>query len=152
MDDDLPFWKRKTMEEMTPTEWESLCDGCGKCCLQTVEDEDTGEYIRLAVACRLLDVGTCRCSDYQNRFAQVPTCVRMTPEVARTADWLPLTCGYRLVARGEELRWWHPLLSGSRETVHLSGNSARGRVVSEEFVDDEEALDYPFDEVPELDD
>lgn len=129
---------------MTPREWESLCDGCGKCCLHVAEDEETGEFVRLGVSCRLLDVGTCRCEDYENRFSEVPTCVQITPEVARDAEWLPRTCAYRLIADGEPLRWWHHLVSGSRETVHLAGVSVRGRVVPEDVVDEDEVLSYPL--------
>lgn len=141
-----PFWETTPLEEMTHAQWESLCDGCGRCCLVVVEDEDTGAYVRLAVSCRLLDTQTCRCTDYARRRKRVPGCVRMTPEVARTATWLPSTCAYRRLAHGEPLHWWHPLVSGDPETVHAAGISVRGRVISEEFVDEEEALHYPLEE------
>ena len=146
MSDEQPFWEVKSLREMSRAEWESLCDGCGKCCLHTLEDEDTGEFLRTAVACTLLDEWECRCSDYANRFERVPDCVRMSVKVARSADWLPKTCAYRLVAEGKSLRWWHHLVSGSRETIHLAGMSVRGRVISEDLVDDEDRyFEYPFD-------
>ena len=129
---DTPFWKRKTLEEMTEAEWESLCDGCGRCCLLKLEDEDTGEVYRTKLACRLLDLGSCRCSDYPNRQTHVHDCVSITPEAARTITWLPDTCAYRLVAHGEDLAWWHPLISGDPDTIHEAGVSVRGWVMSEE--------------------
>ncbi len=144
--DDRPFWERLALEEMSATQWESLCDGCGKCCTQVVEDEDTGEYHRLAVSCRLLDTETCRCCDYGKRFERVPGCVRVTPTLAREAAWLPASCAYRKLAHGESLDWWHPLISGDPESVHAAGISVRGRVVSEEFVDPDEALAYELDD------
>lgn len=140
-----PFWETTALEDMTHAQWESLCDGCGRCCLVVVEDEDTGEYVRLAVSCRLLDTDSCRCTDYKNRRKRVPSCVRVTPDVARTAAWLPPTCAYRRLALGQPLDWWHPLVSGDPQTVHRAGISVAGRVISEEFVDEDEALDYPLD-------
>ena len=141
-DDELPFWETTPLDQMTPTEWESLCDGCGRCCTHVVRDEDTDEIARLAVSCRLLDTQTCRCLHYEDRFERVPGCVRVTPQMAHAADWLPATCAYRLLAQNEPLRWWHPLVSGDRETVHAAGVSVRGRVVSEDFVDEDEALHF----------
>jgi uncharacterized protein len=134
MHDDSPFWKQKTLEEMTREEWESLCDGCGRCCLIKLEDEDTGEIVYTRAACRLLNLRTCRCKDYAARFAKVPDCVNLTPDAARSLDWLPGTCAYRLVARGEDLAWWHPLVSGDPETVHEAGISVREYAVSEKRV------------------
>ena len=129
--EEIPFWRRLALEEMSAEEWESLCDGCGRCCLNKLEDEDTGAIEWTSVACRLLDSHACRCSDYPNRQAHVPDCVRLTPEKARTLPWLPPTCAYRLVAEGRDLYWWHPLVSGDPETVHDAGVSVRGRAVSE---------------------
>ena len=134
MHDDSPFWKRKTLDEMSVEEWESLCDGCGRCCLIKLEDEDTGEIVHTRAACRLLNLRTCRCGDYAGRFAKVPDCVSLTPDGARDLAWLPETCAYRLVARGEDLPWWHPLVSGDAETVHEAGISVRGIAVSEKRV------------------
>ncbi len=129
--DAAPFWEAKTLEELTTQEWEALCDGCGRCCLVKLEDEDTGARMDTRLACRLLDIGACRCADYANRHAQVPDCVRLTPENARELDWLPETCAYRLRAHGKPLYWWHPLRSGDPETVHEAGISVRHIAVSE---------------------
>ncbi len=126
-----PFWETKTLEEMTAAEWESLCDGCGRCCLNKLEDEDTGEIVLTRLACALLDIGQCRCSDYPNRFAKMPDCINLTPEKVRTLAWLPSTCGYRRVKEGRGLAWWHPLISGDPETVHQAGISVRGFARSE---------------------
>lgn len=130
----MPFWKRLQLEEMSDGEWESLCDGCGRCCLNKLEDEDTGEIHLTRLACRLLDVGSCRCSDYANRKKKVPDCVKIDPSKARTLRWLPKTCAYRLVSEGRDLPWWHPLVSGSPETVHEAGISVRGLARSERGV------------------
>lgn len=129
--DDMPFWRAKRLEEMTEAEWESLCDGCGRCCLNKLEDLDSGEIAWTDVACRLLDAGSCRCADYANRQAEVPDCIQLTPESVRSLTWLPPSCAYRLVAEGRDLYWWHYLVSGDRETVHQAGVSVRGRTVSE---------------------
>jgi uncharacterized protein len=133
-----PFWKRKTLPELSDSEWESLCDGCGRCCLVKLEDEDSGEIAYTDVACKLLDSGLCRCRDYENRQAAVPDCVRLTPQVVKSLSWLPPTCGYRIVSEGGDLPWWHPLVSGDPETVHLAGVSVRGRVYA---LEDEVTLD-----------
>jgi uncharacterized cysteine cluster protein YcgN (CxxCxxCC family) len=126
-----PFWRRKTLEEMTRAEWESLCDGCGKCCLHKLEFVDTGELAFTRVACKMLDLKSCQCSDYKHRRDHVPDCVRLTPHKVRTVDWLPSTCAYRLVAEGKDLAWWHPLVSGDPNTVHEAGISVRGRAIRE---------------------
>ena len=140
---DPPFWKTKSLEQMTDSEWESLCDGCGRCCLSKLEDDDTGEIYFTHVGCRLLDGQACRCRDYANRSAQVEDCVRLTPENVREITWLPPTCGYKLVAEGRDLYWWHPLVSGDPETVHAAGVSVRGRVrFSEEEIPDNELEDH----------
>ena len=126
-----PFWKSKTLEEMTSEEWESLCDGCGRCCLHKLRDDDTSALAFTNVACRLLDTHSCQCSDYQKRKRRVPDCVSLTPAVVRAIDWLPPSCGYRRLAEGKDLAWWHPLVSGDKNTVHEAGISVRDRVISE---------------------
>lgn len=130
-DDNAPFWQTKSLEEMSLTEWESLCDGCGRCCLVKLEDEDTQEIHLTRLSCRLLDVGSCRCSDYPNRQSKVPDCIAIDPEKVRSLGWLPPTCGYRLIAEGRGLQWWHPLVSGSPDTVHEAGVSVRGWALNE---------------------
>jgi len=137
--DERPFWQRKRLEEMTAKEWESLCDGCGRCCLNKLEEEETGKLFFTDVACKLLDHGSCRCSSYKTRFRKVPDCVQLTPDEVRKIDWLPPTCAYDLVAKGKDLYWWHPLVSGDPDTVHAAGVSVRGKVgASEADVPDEE--------------
>ena len=136
------FWEEKSLSEMTQEEWELLCDGCGRCCLVKLEDEDTGHVHYTDVACRLLDLGVCRCSDYENRTRRVRDCIAFSPETIGDVDWLPPTCAYKLVAQNRDLRWWHPLVSGTRETVREAGISVHGRVVSEEGVADEDLEDH----------
>ncbi|MDI7861275.1 YcgN family cysteine cluster protein [Rhizobiaceae bacterium n13] len=145
MTDTVPFWKTKSLEEMTHEQWESLCDGCGLCCLNKLEDWDTGEVAFTSVSCKLLNPDTCQCSNYACRKDIVPDCIQLTPESVREIAWLPPTCGYRLVRDGEDLYWWHPLLSGSPDTVHQAGISARGRTISEDEVDVEDFEDYLVD-------
>jgi uncharacterized cysteine cluster protein YcgN (CxxCxxCC family) len=123
-----PFWRDTPLEKMSAEQWESLCDGCGRCCLVKLEDEESGRIHATDVGCRLFDAGTCRCRDYENRTTAVPDCVGLTPEVVRTLRWLPPTCGYRLVAEGRDLPWWHPLVSGTPETVNEAGISVAGKV------------------------
>lgn len=132
------FWKTKTLAEMTPKEWESLCDGCARCCLNKYEDDDTGKIHYTDVACKLLNTTSCRCSDYPNRAQKVSDCVRLTPEVMPEMNCLPPTCGYRLVHEGKDLYSWHPLKSGDKNSVHEAGMSVRGRVISEEGLSEEE--------------
>ena len=133
-----PFWQRKTLSEMTVEEWESLCDGCAKCCLLKLEDVDTGEIDYTDIACRLLDLGTCRCTDYPARSRLVPDCVVLTPDRVGDLGWMPTSCAYRLISEGSDLPAWHHLVSGDPETVHLAGASVRGRVVPEDRGDDPE--------------
>lgn len=130
------FWEYKSLAEMTTAEWESLCDGCGKCCLYKLENEDTGEVFVCNVACRLLDLDTCQCSDYTHRKQKVPDCTVLSIERIEEFRWLPSTCAYRLMAEGKSLPSWHPLLSGDTSSIHAAGISICGRVISEEDADD----------------
>ena len=135
---DKPFWRTKTLLEMTAGEWESLCDGCGRCCLVKLEDEDTGRIHFTDLACKLFDSETCRCIDYEHRAERVADCVKLTPGNIGELNWLPSTCAYRLVAAGRPLAWWHPLVSGDPRTVIEAGISVHGKVTSEEgFGEDE---------------
>jgi uncharacterized cysteine cluster protein YcgN (CxxCxxCC family) len=141
-----PFWETKSLSEMTPAEWESLCDGCGNCCLHKLRNDDTGELFRTSVACRLLDGHSCRCRSYVDRRRLVPDCTVLTPERVAQFDWLPSTCAYRLVSAGKPLAWWHPLVSGDPETVHRAGISVRGRTVSETEIGDTALESYIIDD------
>lgn len=134
MDQSVSFWKRKPLNKMTTDEWESLCDGCARCCLLKLEDEDDGRVFYTRVVCKYLDEQKCECRRYEKRTHLVPDCVTLTPERATEFHWLPDTCAYRLVSEGKDLNWWHPLVSGSKDTVHESGMSVRDRVLSEEYV------------------
>ncbi len=129
-----PFWRVKSLEQMTRDEWESLCDGCARCCLVKLEDEDTGEIHLTRLACRLLDHGSCRCGDYENRHSVVSDCVAIDADKVRRLEWLPASCAYRRVAEGRDLAWWHPLVSGDPNTVHQAGVSVRGWAQSEDRV------------------
>jgi len=130
------FWKRKSLGEMNREEWESLCDGCALCCMHKVEDEDTGEVYYTNLACRLLDTDNCRCTDYANRARLVSDCLTLTADTKDAFEWLPMTCAYRLLSRGEDLPDWHPLITGDPDSVHEAGISVRGRVVSERDTDE----------------
>lgn len=127
----MPFWRRKPLSRMTKKEWESLCDGCGRCCLIKLEDEDTGKIHLTNLACRLLDTKTCRCKDYENRHEKMPDCLAITTKTVKTLSWLPKSCGYRRISEGRDLAWWHPLVSGTYDTVEEAGISVRGWVKSE---------------------
>lgn len=127
----LPFWKRKRLTEMSAREWESLCDGCGKCCLHKLQDDETGKVYYTNVACRLLDCGTCRCTDYDNRKRKVPNCVQLTPDNIDELFWMPQTCAYRLLAEGRDLPDWHPLVTGDPNSTLKAGHSVAGRVIPE---------------------
>lgn len=127
---------------MSDGEWESLCDGCGRCCLLKLEDEDTGEVHYTRAACKLLDIGSCRCTDYANRHAKVDDCVHLSPGNIGDLSWMPSTCAYRLLWEGRDLYWWHPLVSGSPQTVHEAGISVRSRAVSEEGIAEQDLPNY----------
>jgi len=133
-----PFWQVKSLENMSRMEWEALCDGCARCCLNKLEDWETGQIIWTNVACSLLDGESCKCADYDNRLATVPDCVPLDPEKVATLTWLPPTCAYRLLEEGYDLYWWHPLVSGDPDTVHQAGISVRGKTVSEEGMEVED--------------
>jgi len=137
-----PFWERKSLTEMNREEWESLCDGCGKCCLLKLEDEDDGHIHYTRVACRYLDQRKCRCTVYPKRQRLVPTCVVLYPEELDSLSWMPSTCAYRLLNEGRPLPLWHPLIAGSREAMRQSGNTVTGRVISEEFVHEEGLVEH----------
>ena len=133
-----PFWREKTLQEMSQAEWESLCDGCAKCCLLKLEDEDTGEFHYTDVACRLLDHQTCRCIDYKNRKQKVPDCVVLTPKKIASLKWMPSTCAYRLISEGKDLFPWHPLISGDAGSVHDHNVSVLGKIVAEKDIPEED--------------
>jgi len=137
---ELPFWKTKNMAEMSPNEWESLCDGCGKCCCIRLEDDDTGQIYITDVACKLFDPNRCQCTDYKNRSMLVPDCVTLSPANVGQLHWMPKTCAYRLISEGKDLPDYHHLVSGSRETIHEVGMSVQQAVTSEILVDDDEIL------------
>ncbi|MFL5296128.1 MAG: YcgN family cysteine cluster protein [Phenylobacterium sp.] len=138
-----PFWRRKTLRQMTAQEWESLCDGCGLCCLVRFEDEAAGDVVPTRVHCKLFDAQACACTDYANRKEQVPDCVKLTPGNIDKLPWMPKSCAYRRLHEGRDLAWWHPLVSGDPESVHRAGVSVRGQTISETVLaDPEDALDF----------
>ena len=140
-----PFWKTKTLAQMSPQEWESLCDGCARCCLYKLQDEETGEIYYTDVVCRLLDTQRCRCTAYHERTVLMPTCLVLNPDLVQQLKWMPKTCAYRLLAEGKDLEWWHPLLSGDPSTVHEAGISVRWKTQAENEVDMDNLEDYIVD-------
>ena len=140
--EDRTFWNTKSLEEMTPGEWESLCDGCGRCCLHKLEDIDSGLLFYTNVACRLLDENSCRCTNYPERVSLVSDCMLLSPDRQEQFDWLPLSCAYRRLANGQDLEDWHPLVSGDPESVRRAGISVHGKTVSEEDVRTEELEEH----------
>ncbi len=141
-----PFWRRKSLAELSRDEWESLCDGCGRCCLHKLVDEETGTVRFTAVACRLLDLDRVRCNDYPNRRARVPDCLRLSPESDAVFAQLPNSCAYRTLWEGRPLAPWHPLVSGDAESVHAAGISVRGKVIGEAEVDLEDLERYAYED------
>ena len=131
MSNNKHFWETKSLNQMTKVEWESLCDGCGKCCLHKLEDIDTGEISVSNVSCSFLDQTSCKCKDYKNRNENVPDCIQLDSKNLKKLDWLPSTCAYRLIDEGESLHDWHHLISGSSETIHERGMSVRDCSVNE---------------------
>lgn len=143
-----PFWETKSLERMTVKEWESLCDGCGLCCLVRFEDEDEGEIVPTRVHCKLFNSNTCRCDDYANRKRHVPDCIKLTPYNIDSLPWMPRSCAYRRLNEGKPLPSWHPLVTGDPESVHAAGVSIRGQTVSEAALDDlDEALHFPAEDL-----
>ena len=143
-----PFWETKRLDEMSAAEWESLCDGCGLCCLIRFEDDESGEVIPTRVSCKLFDQDRCTCKDYANRKAYVPDCIKLTPWNIEDLQWMPKSCAYRRLHEGKTLPRWHPLITGDPESVHAAGVSIRGQTISEDALEDpNDALDF---EAPEL--
>jgi len=138
----LPFWQTKTLSEMSNPEWESLCDGCARCCMHKLEDEDTGEVHYTSIVCRYLDQDKCQCTDYSQRNVNVPECVLLTPERVDEFAWLPNTCAYRLIAEGKDLYDWHPLVSGDKASVQAAGIAVTGKVVDERSVHPDSHQEY----------
>ena len=145
MTSELPFWQRKSLADMSRDEWESLCDGCGKCCLIKLEDEESGDIVATDVTCKLLDLGNCRCSRYPERKKYVPDCVTLTPDNIASLSFMPATCAYRMLAEGRPLAEWHPLVSGDPLSVHRAGISVLDRAVSETEVEDADLEDHVID-------
>lgn len=142
------FWETKQLEEMDTQEWESLCDGCAQCCLQKLEDMDTGELYVTQIVCGLLDLETCQCTSYENRSELVPTCITMSPKDARDINWMPETCAYRLLAENKPLAAWHPLLSGRKESVLEADISIKDKVISEKEVEEKDWPNYIVERMP----
>jgi len=128
---DLPFWEANALEKLNHEEWEALCDGCARCCLFKLRNEETHEVFYTNVVCQLLNTDTCQCTDYLNRSTLVPTCLTLNPALVKSLDWLPATCAYRRLQEGKQLPWWHPLLSRNKDSVHFAGISVRGKNISE---------------------
>ncbi|MAD43945.1 MAG: hypothetical protein CMI02_01905 [Oceanospirillaceae bacterium] len=137
-----PFWQVKTLQQMTAAEWESLCDGCAKCCLHKLQDEDTDEVFYTAVHCRYMERSTCRCTVYEERNSKVPECVWLTPDQASEFFWLPPTCSYRLLAEGKDLPQWHPLITGDPDSVHKAGMSIRNTGIPDNQINEDDWQDY----------
>jgi len=148
---DQPFWKRKSLSELTDEEWESLCDGCGRCCMQKLEDVDSGEIAHTRVACRLLDCDSCRCGDYANRQKLIPDCVVVRPLDEQKLSWLPSSCAYRRLEEGRDLAHWHPLVSGDINSVHKADVSVRSWALEESSVAPDEWVEHiiSFDNLPD---
>jgi len=136
------FWEDLTLDQMTEQQWESLCDGCGLCCLVKIEDDDSGQVYNTTVSCRQLDVESCRCSDYQNRFINIPMCTQLTLENLPQLDWLPATCAYKRLYDGEVLPSWHPLITKNKNSVHEAGFSAKWFAQSEEYIHPDQITDF----------
>lgn len=138
----VAFWEEKTLAEMSPTEWESLCDGCARCCMIKLEDEDDGTVYHTSLVCHLLDTDTCRCTRYPERHVQVPDCIEFSADLAGALGWLPRSCAYRRLAEGLPLLEWHPLISGDPDSVHAAGFSVRDKVIPVQLVHEDEHPDH----------
>ncbi len=136
------FWKGKTLEELSPEEWETLCDGCGQCCLYKLEDEESGDLYLTNVVCRFLDLKSCQCQVYAERHQAVPTCIQLTPQNVFELKWIPPTCAYKLVAEGKPLPKWHPLISGNSQSIRDAEFFVGGRIISESEVDMDDLENY----------
>ncbi len=134
----MSFWRKKSLKEMNQHEWEALCDGCARCCLIKLEDEDSAAVFYTGVVCQLLNTANCRCGDYSHRHEQVPDCITMDANTTGNIPWLPKSCAYRRLGEERDLAWWHPLVSGSSETVHRAGISVRGKVLGEAHVHEDD--------------
>lgn len=140
-----PFWETKKLDEMNPIEWESLCDGCAKCCVHKLEVEETGKVHYTCVACRMLDVNTCRCTSYPDRHELVPDCAVLSIDNPEHFEWMPETCAYRRIHEGKPLPDWHPLITGNPASVHEHGASARKKLIPEFLADEEHLEKYIVD-------
>ena len=141
------FWETKPLDKMNKAEWEAICDGCGKCCLNKLEDEDTGDVVMTRIACRLLDNETCLCSQYPIRHQFVPECIVLTPKTIQdNMYWLPQTCGYRLLTEGRKLYDWHPLIAGNSDLMHASGVTMQGRTIPEFEIHEDDWEDHIIEE------
>lgn len=143
-----PFWQTVKLTDMTAAQWEAVCDGCAKCCLVKLQDEDSGEIVFTDIACNLLDQQTCRCTHYQERTKLVPDCVKLTKDNLDKIDFMPPSCAYRLLHEGKDLPQWHPLVSGSADSVVEAGMSVKGRVIAEMAFDgdsEDRVVDWPLD-------
>lgn len=144
------FWKEKTLKEMSRNEWESLCDGCGQCCLVKIEDEETDEIFITNVACHLLDLDSCQCLDYSHRSERVPSCLVLQPDKEHLYRFLPVTCAYRCLHEGRGLPDWHPLLTGDRQSVQLAGISVKAYAISEQYIHPEQLEEHVIEQIPGL--
>jgi uncharacterized cysteine cluster protein YcgN (CxxCxxCC family) len=141
----MAFWEEKRLHELSAQEWESLCDGCARCCMIKLEDEDDGTVHHTSLVCHLLDTDSCRCTRYPERHELVHDCIQFSADLASQLSWLPLSCAYRRVAEGLPLLPWHPLISGNPESVHEAGISVRNRVIPVQMIHEDEQQEHIVD-------